>query len=46
MFFVAVVILAILILFILWLWLSSIRDEIRKTNQLLEILLQESKKTS
>ncbi|WP_270599174.1 hypothetical protein [Faecalicoccus pleomorphus] len=46
MLFVAVVILAILILFILWLWLSSIRDEIRKTNQLLEILLQESKKTS
>lgn len=46
MLFVAVVILAILILFILWLWLSSIRDEIRKTNQLLEILFQESKKTS
>ncbi|WP_167699050.1 hypothetical protein [Faecalicoccus pleomorphus] len=46
MLFVAVVILAILILFILWLWLSSIRDEIRKTNQLLEILLQESNKTS
>ncbi len=46
MLFVAVVILAILILFILWLWLSSIRDEIRKTNQLLETLLQESKKTS
>lgn len=46
MLFVAVVILAILILFILWLWSSSIRDEIRKTNQLLEILLQESKKTS
>ena len=46
MLFVAVVILAILILFILWLLLSSIRDEIRKTNQLLEILLQESKKTS
>lgn len=46
MLFVAVVILTILILFILWLWLSSIRDEIRKTNQLLETLLQESKKTS
>ena len=46
MLFVAVVILAILILFILWLWLSSIRDEIRKTNQLWEALLQESKKTS
>ena len=46
MLFVAVVIFAILILFILWLWLSSIRDEIRKTNQLLEILLQESNKTS
>ncbi|MDB7985542.1 MULTISPECIES: hypothetical protein [Faecalicoccus] len=46
MLFVAVVILAILILFILWLWLSSIRDEIRKTIQLLEALLQESKKTS
>ena len=46
MLFVAVLILAILILFILWLWLSSIRDEIRKTNQLLEALLQESKKTS
>lgn len=46
MLFVEVVILAILFLFILWLWLSSIRDEIRKTNQLLEALLQESKKTS
>lgn len=36
--------LMILFLFILWLWLSSIRDEIRKTNQLLETLLKENQK--
>ncbi len=36
--------LMILFLFILWLWLSSIRDEIRKTNQFLETLLKENQK--
>ena len=33
-----------LVLFLFWLWLSSIRDEIRKTNQLLETLLKENQK--